>query len=475
MAAQFRTEQDSLGAVLTPRESLYGAQTVRAIHNYPISGLRAHPQLIRSFAMVKYAAAYANRALGLLDKVRSSAIMQAAQELMDGEWNSEIVVDVFQAGAGVSLHMNVNEVLANRANQILGKPLGSYSPVHPNDHVNYGQSTNDVFPTAMRLATLLNLESLYPVLASAARSFQLKAKEFDSVVKAGRTHMQDAVPIRLGQEFAAYGQALAQAEKAIALAAESLRDLGLGGSAVGTGLNTHPEYRRKAITCLEEISGQKLRPAEDLRWAMQSNAPIAQVSSSLRNLALELLRITNDLRLLSSGPNTGLGEISLPALQPGSSIMPGKVNPVLPEMMAMICFQVIGGDTALGLAAQAGQLELNVMMPTMAFNILSNITWMGNGLRQLDWSCIRGITADKERCADLAGRTVALATALNPILGYAKTAEIVKEAISTGGSVLSLVEQSKLIDPKRIEELLNPYAMTEPKTPEAGEERRTGT
>jgi aspartate ammonia-lyase len=427
--------------------------------------MRAHPELIRAIAMVKYAAAEANRALGLVDAERANAIMTAAREVIDGKWNAEFVVDVFQAGAGVSFHMNSNEVIANRANEVLGGALGEYARVHPNDHVNYGQSTNDVFPTAMRLATLLNLETLYPVLDALEASFVAKAEEFDSVMKSGRTHMQDAVPVRLGQEFAAYGVAIAKGRKALAMAADSLRELGLGGSAVGTGINTHPEYREKAVANLARISGQRLVPAEDMRWAMQSNACIGEVSAALRGIALEIIRISNDLRLLSSGPNTGLAEIYLPSLQPGSSIMPGKINPVMPELAAMVSFQVIGNDATVGYAVQAGQLELNVMMPAMAYNVLQSITILANMLRVFNERCVAGITANTSRCEFYAQSTVSLATALNPYIGYAKAAELVKESIASGESIISLARKKKLLSEKDIAEILDPARMTEPAPP----------
>ncbi len=335
-----RKEKDSLGEVDVPADALYGAQTSRAVGNFPISGLKASPFLVRALAMVKLAAAEANRELGLISKEQADAIVQAAQEVLDGQHHEWFMVDVFQAGAGVSLHMNTNEVLANRANQIMGEELGSYKKVHPNDHVNYGQSTNDVFPTAMRLSALLALEELYPVLERLAESFAAKAEEFRDVLKAGRTHMQDAVPITLGQEFAAYAVAVKECEAAIRRGSVGLRTLGLGGSAVGTGLNTHPAYREKVVVKLAKIAGVEVHSAYDLRWAMQSCAPMVEVSGALRALALEMIRISNDLRLLSSGPNTGFNEIHLPSLQPGSSIMPGKVNPVLAELTAMVDFRL---------------------------------------------------------------------------------------------------------------------------------------
>ncbi len=460
-----RKEKDSLGHVEVPAAAYYGAQTARAVDNYPISGMRAHPLLVRALGMVKAAAALANKELGLVEAHRADAIVEAAREVIDGKWDKEFVVDVFQAGAGVSLHMNTNEALANRANEILGGKLGEYEHVHPNDHVNYGQSTNDVFPTAMRVGALLALETLYPVLDSLAATCEKKAKEFDGVMKSGRTHMQDAVPIRLGQEFAAYAVAVRKAEKNIRHAGDSLRELGLGGSAVGTGINTHPDYRVKAVANLAKLSGQKLTPAADMRWAMQSNASMGEVSAALRGLALEVIRISNDLRLLASGPNTGLAEIFLPSLQPGSSIMPGKINPVMPELAAMVSFQVIGNDTAVAYAVQAGQLELNVMMPTMAYNVMQSITILANMLRQFDRYCVAGITANKARCEMYAESTVSLATALNPYIGYAKAAEIVKESVASGRSIIELARERKLLSEAEIAEILDPVRMTEPQYP----------
>jgi len=457
-----RTEKDSLGTKEIPAHVYYGIQTARAVENYPISGVHAHPTLIKAFGMIKQAAAEANKELGLLDKKQAKAIVQAAREVQEGKWDDEFVVDVFQAGAGVSFHMNSNEVIANRAVEILGGALGDYGVVHPNDHVNYGQSTNDVFPTGMRLATLLELEKLYPVLDSLIEALDKRGKEFHHILKSGRTHMQDAVPMRLGQEFQAYAGAIRRAKHAIRDASDSLRELGLGGSAVGTGINTDPDYRDKAIRNLSRISGQKLVPVDDMRYAMQSNFPMANVSSTLRNLALEIIRISNDLRLLSSGPNTGFAEINLPALQPGSSIMPGKINPVMPELAAMVSFQVVGYDVAVAMAVQAGQLELNVMMPTMAYSVLQSITILTNMLRQFTDRCIAGITANKKRADFYVQATVSLATALNPYIGYAKAAEIAKEAVATGRSIIEIARDKKLLSEKEIAEILDPARMTEP-------------
>jgi aspartate ammonia-lyase len=474
--SEVRKEKDSLGYVEVPAKAYYGAQTARAVENYPISGMRAHPALIRALGMVKRAAAEANKELGLVDAHRADAIIQASQEVMDGKWTPEFVVDVFQAGAGVSLHMNTNEVIANRANEILGGKLGEYAEVHPNDHVNYGQSTNDVFPTAMRVGTLLALETLYPVLDTLAATFSAKAAEFHGIMKSGRTHMQDAVPMRLGQEFAAYGRAIEKGSTFLRWTSDSLRQLGLGGSAVGTGINTHPDYRAKAVANLAQLSGQRLTPAEDMRWAMQSNACMGEVSAALRGIALEVIRISNDIRMLSSGPNTGFAEIYLPSLQPGSSIMPGKINPVMPELAAMVSFQVVGNDTAVAYAVQAGQLELNVMMPTMAYNVLQSINILANMLRQFNDRCVAGITANPERCNFYAQSTVSLATALNPYIGYAKAAEIVKESVATGESIIKIARSKQLLSEAEIAEILDPVRMTEPQYPlDAAKEREAKT
>lgn len=464
-AGNVRIERDSLGEKAVPAEAYYGVQTVRAIENYPISGLCAHSMLIRAIGMVKKAAALANQELGLLDARRAHAIVQAAEEVIAGKFNDQFVVDVYQSGAGVSFHMNTNEVIANRASEILGGRRGDYAVVHPNDHVNLGQSTNDVFPTAMRLATMLLFEELLSKMERLNRAFALKGQEFDYILKAGRTHMRDAVPIRLGQEFAAYGVAVARCQEQLRYAQDTLHEVGLGGTAVGTGLNTPPRYQSLVVKYLSEISGQKLIPAKDMRYAMQSNLAMSVAASALRNYALELIRISNDLRLLSSGPNTGFGEINLPALHPGSSIMPGKINPVIPELTAMVAFQVVGGDIATALAVQAGQLELNVMMPIMAWNVLHAAEILKNTTQQLAAACVEGITANEEKCRQHAQSTVALATALNPYIGYAKAAEIAQEAVRTGRLITDIALERKLLDEKQLREILDPCRMTEPGLP----------
>src|SRR5215469_15313694 len=458
-----RTEKDSLGFKEVPSDVYYGIQTARALENYPISGLRAHVTLIRAIAMIKEAAAAANRDLGLVDAKTADSIITAAKEIQEGKWHEHFVVDVYQAGAGVSFHMNTNEVVANRASELLGGKLGEYKHAHPNDHVNYGQSTNDVFPTAMRLATLLELQRLYAALDALTIELNNKGTEFHHVLKSGRTHLMDAVPMRLGQEFTAYAGAIRRARRSIQEQGELLREIGLGGSAVGTGINTHPDYREKAIANLARISGEKLVSVDDMRYAMQSNLAMSSVSSAMRNLALEVVRISNDLRLLSSGPNTGLAEINLPALQPGSSIMPGKINPVMAELAGMVSFQVVGYDTAVALAVQAGQLELNVMMPTMAHSVLTSITIMTNMLRQLTEFCIKGVTANEKRCEFYAQSTVSLATALNPYIGYSKAAEIAKESIATGKTIIEIAREKGWLSEEQIREILDPESMTEPR------------
>ena len=460
-----RVEKDSLGRLEVPASAYYGIQTQRAIDNYRISGYRAHPQLVRAVGMIKKAAAMANRELKLLDAKRSGAIVKAADEVIVGKWNDQFVVDVYQAGAGVSFHMNANEVIANRAIELLGGKRGDYDICHPNDHVNFGQSTNDVFPTAMRLAALLLFDQVLESLGIVEQSFAKKGKAFDTILKSGRTHMMDAVPIRLGQEFSAYATAMRRCAAVLRQAQELLCEVGLGGSAVGTGVNTHPKYQKLVVKHLSKISSRALKPSDDLRYAMQSNLAMSVASAALRNLALELIRITNDLRLLSSGPNTGLAEIVLPSLQPGSSIMPGKINPVMAELTAMVGFQAVAADIATAMAVQAGQLELNAMMPAMAWNVLHSAEILKNTMRVLATKCVDGITANEERCRYYANATISIAAALNPYIGYAAAAEIAKESIKTGRTVTEIALERKLVDEKTMREILDPRRMTEPAAP----------
>lgn len=429
-----RTESDSLGEVLVPAEALYGAQTMRAAMNFRVSGLRAWRAFIWGQATIKRAAAEVNQNLGLLDAERAMAIAEAAEEVRSGKWDDQFIVDPFQAGAGTSHNMNANEVIANRATLLLGGALGEYR-VHPNDHVNMSQSTNDTIPTAIRMGCLWRLDELLQAVDDLSSALAERAETFDDVLKSGRTHLQDAVPVRLGQEFGAYAIAVARDSQRIRRAAEGMRRLGIGGTATGTGLNAHPEYHLRMVTRLNELSGLELTRSDNLFESMQSMADMVDFSASLRTLALTLVRVANDIRLLASGPATGLNEIHLPAVQPGSSIMPGKVNPVMAEMLDMAMFHVIGGDTTVSLAAQAGQLELNVMMPVIAHNLFEMMQVMIGSIRSFTEKCVRGIEANREQAAAWLEKNAIVVTALNPLIGYAAGADLVKEALAHGESV----------------------------------------
>ncbi|NIM89794.1 MAG: aspartate ammonia-lyase [Candidatus Aminicenantes bacterium] len=466
MSEKTRFEEDSLGKLPVHEGAYYGIQTLRAAQNFPISGLKAAPELVEAVVQIKKAAARVNSELGRLEKDKAQAIIKACDEILAGRLRDQFLVDVFQMGAGTSFHMNCNEVIANRAEEMMGGKKGEYRLIHPIDQVNMGQSTNDVYPTAMRLALLSRLRDLfYPASKAIEEAFTAKGKEFDNILKSGRTHLQDAAPIRLGQEFTAYGRALSKARGFLEKAALSLLELGIGGSAVGTGLNTSPEYSDLMAKCLSEQTKFDLVKSEDLREAMQSMRPLAEVSAALRNIALEMNRIANDLRLLSSGPKTGLAEIILPPVAPGSSAMPGKVNPSMLEMMNMVCFQVIGCDLAVSTAVQAGQLELNVMMPVIAFNLSFMIQILGNSFREVKTRCIDGIQADDERCRRYAESSLGLVTALSPYIGYSKAAEVAIEALKTGKSLTEVVEERGLLNKERLREILDPAKMTEPGTP----------
>ena len=460
-----RIERDSLGDVEVPNDALYGAQTARAIRNFPITGLRPHPTLVRATVLVKRAAAETNRDLEQLDAERANAIIAAAERVLAGEFLDHWRVDPIQAGAGTSHNMNTNEVLANLANEALGGKRGEYKPVHPNDHVNMAQSTNDVFPTAMRIAGLMQLKELYPVLERLQDALAAKGREFDRVIKSGRTHMQDAVPIRLGQEFTAYSVTIGKMRKKIERAAESLLELNIGATAAGTGLNSDPRYQKEVVAKLAELSGFPLQTAGHLVEMTQSQAAIAETHGSLKLLALELTRIANDLRLMSSGPQTGFAEIVLPPVQPGSSIMPGKVNPVMAEMLNMACFQVIGNDTTITMAVQAGQLELNVMMPVMAFDLLMSIDILKNAVGVFIEYCIEGITANVERCQELVENSMGLATALNPYIGYSAAAKVTQESFKTGKPIRQVVQEMGIMSDEELDRVLDPVAMTEPGIP----------
>ncbi len=483
MAAEFRREHDSLGEVSVPAGVYWGAQTARAQENFPVSGLAPHPAFVRAMLQIKRAAAMANMETGRLSPRLGEAITQAAIEALaqippvplaappggaaadapdlSGQW----VVDPYQAGAGTSHNMNTNEVLANRAAEILGGERGSYQLVHPNDHVNMAQSTNDTVPTALRLIGLELGTRLVRTLARCSAVFADKAREFDDILKTGRTHLQDAVPIRLGQEFAAYGRSVEHGARRIAQSMEILREIGLGGTAVGTGLNAEPAYLPAVVRHLGAGTGQPLREAPDRCQAMQSMGDVAALSAACRTLALDLNKIANDLRLMASGPRTGLGEIVLPAVQPGSSIMPGKVNPVLCEMLNMVCYQVIGHDTTIAMASEAGQLELNVMMPVIAHNLAWELTILEGGVAAFTERCLVGIRADAERCRHWLERSAALSTALAPKIGYEAAAKLTHDMLASGRGIGELAVERGLVDAAALKALLDPEAMTSPGVP----------
>jgi len=456
-----RIEKDTLGSVKLPGDVYFGIQTKRAVNNFPISGLKLPRRFIKAQGIVKLAAARANGLLGLLDKKLSRAIEKAALEVIKGLHDSQFVVDVYQAGAGTSQNMNANEVIANRAIEILGGEKGDYGIVHPNDHVNMAQSTNDTIPTSMYISAFEAVrEDLLPALKGLHRSLAHKSKEFDGVVKAGRTHLQDAVPIRLGQEFSGYAEAVWNDIQRIKNASNSLLYLPIGGNAVGTGINAHPRFRNYVIREIRKITGIKFKSSRNLFEGIQNVNPALELSASLRGLSVTLIKIANDIRLLSSGPRTGLAEIKLPAVQPGSSIMPGKVNPVMAEMLNMVCFQVIGNDTTITYATQASQLELNVMMPVIAYNLLFSIEILANAVNAFTEKCIRGIKVDVERCRKFAETTVAMATALSPIVGYASAAEISREAYRTGKTVKQVAVERGILKKAQADEMLDPRRLT---------------
>jgi len=471
--SEYRIEKDSLGEVRLPKDALYAAQTQRAVENFPISSLKQYRAFIWGMAIIKRAAAAVNTDLGLFKdhKVNgksisgneiSQAIMQSADEVIAGRWDDQFVVDPMQAGAGTSHNMNTNEVVANRANQLLGFALDDpKKPVHPNDHVNMAQSTNDTIPTALRLGCLWRLNELTEVLDELGAAFRTKAKEFDGIVKSGRTHLQDAVPVRLGQEFGAYARALERDTDKLVESATGLRRLGIGGTATGTGLNAHPEYHVRMVKKLEEFSGLELETSDDLFESMQSLQDVVHFSGALRTLAQDVTRIANDLRLLASGPSTGLAEITLPAVQPGSSIMPGKVNPSIIEMVNQVMYHVIGNDLAVMMCGQAGQLELNVMMPIMGYNIFQSMDVMINALRVFRVKAVDGIIANKDKAESWLAKNAILVTALNPVIGYENGAKVAKEAMSTGKTIREVVLEHSLLPEADVDRLLDVRRMTD--------------
>jgi fumarate hydratase class II len=464
----YRVEKDSLGEKQVPAEAYYGIQTQRAVENFPITGFRPWPVFVEATVMIKKAAAEANRDLGRLAPEKAELIIRVADEILAGGLRDQFVVDPIQAGAGTSHNMNANEVIANRAAELLGEPRGAYKTVHPNDHVNMAQSTNDVIPTAMRLAALLALPGLYAALDALAAALEAKAAEFDPIVKSGRTHLQDAAPVRLGQEFGAYAAAVRRSKAGIEEAAERCKVLGIGGTAVGTGLNAGPDYPAKVVAYLNRYTGLGLSSNPNLFHAMQDQTPVLDLSAAVRSLAVTLIRIANDFRLMSSGPTSGIDEIRLPPVQPGSSIMPGKVNPVMAEMLNMACFQVVGNDTAVMMGAQAGQFELNVMMPGMAWAVLFSIRILANAVDVFTRFCVSGVTANPEKCAYWLSRNPIVATALNPVLGYAKVAELVKESLKTNRPIGDVIVEQGLLSREETDRLLDAAALTEPTGTGAG-------
>ena len=460
-----RVERDPLGELHVPAEAYYGVQTQRAVENFPISGLKAPAALVTATVLIKQACARANGALGRLDREVADAIVAAAEDIVSGQLRDQFVVDVYQAGAGTSHNMNTNEVLANRAGERLGQPRGAYTRVHPNDHVNMGQSTNDVFPTATRLSLLLILPDALASATRLADTLDEKAATFAQVLKTGRTHLQDAVPITLGQEFGGYAANVRHAVQELEHAAKSLHELNLGATALGTGLNAGDDFTRAAIENLAAVTRLPLTPARNKFRVTQSMGDVLAYSGALRRLAVEVDKIASDLRLLASGPRAGLSEVILPAVQPGSSIMPGKVNPSVPEMVNQVCQQVFGCDAAILASSAAGQLDLNVMMPVMAWNALHATTILGNAMRVLADRCVAGIAADEARCRELLDRSTAVATALSPYIGYAQTADIAKTSVKTGRSIADIVRERKLLRDDQLDAILSPDAMTTPGIP----------
>ena len=462
MKTRIRVEKDSLGEIEIPDEAYYGVQTLRAVHNFPVSTWGAHPVSIEAYVYIKKAAAITNMECGILDKKIAAAIVKASDEILSGKHRNQFVVDVYQAGAGTSHNMNANEVIANRAIELLGGKRGDYKLVSPNDHVNMAQSTNDTFPTAMRIASLIMLYRLLPVIKKFKKTLDKKTKEFDKVIKSGRTHLQDAAPITLGQEFSGYAEIVSKHYELIKSSEKHLSELGIGGTAVGTGLNTPVKYRSLMAKNLSIVTGLKLKPTRNYFEAMQSMLPFTELSSAINNFALDMTKIANDLRLLASGPTTGFAEILMPAVQPGSSIMPGKVNPSMAEMMNQVLYQVMGNNHTIMMCSQAGQLELNVMMPVMLFNIVWMMEILKNALNVFDDKCVAGLVADKKKCREYAEKSISIVTALNPIIGYARAAEIAKEAVKTHRSIMDVIREKNIMDEKKLAKVLDLMKLTKP-------------
>lgn len=458
----FRIEKDFLGEKKVPIDAYYGVQTMRAVENFPITGYQIDEALIRAMAMVKKASAYANAEIGQLDRNVANAIMAAAGEVIDGKLHDQFIVDPIQGGAGTSINMNTNEVLANRALELLGEVKGNYKMISPNSHVNMAQSTNDAFPTAIHLSTLMTLETLMKVMEELHYEFMKKANEFDGIIKMGRTHLQDAVPILLSQEFEAYARVLRRDIKRIKATRTNLYEVNMGATAVGTGLNAEPEYIEKAVKFLAELTGFPIKGSEDLVDGTQNTDAYIEVSAALKICMLNMSKIANDLRMMTSGPRCGLGEINLPARQPGSSIMPGKVNPVMAEVLNQSAFQVVGNDLTISMASEAGQFELNVMEPVIVFNLLQSIKIMKNVFTVFREHCISGITANKDRLEAYVNNSVGVITAINPHVGYETAASIAKEAIDSNRPVREIVLEREVLTASELDMILHPFEMTNP-------------
>jgi fumarate hydratase class II len=457
----FRIEKDSMGEMVVPGDALWGPQTQRAVENFPISGYRFSRGFIRAIGMVKYAAAAANMELQLLETKIGEAILQAAQEVMKGKWDDQFVVDIFQTGSGTSTNMNANEVIANRANFLLGGTIGSNTPVHPNDHVNMGQSSNDVIPACLHISAVETLkDQLLPALTHLQQELDNKARDFDSIVKIGRTHLQDATPVRLGQEFSGYSSMVAHGIRRIEKNLDHLLELALGGTAVGTGINAHPDHARLAIKEISRKAGCEFREADNHFEAQGARDAIVELSGSLKTLAVSLIKIANDIKWMGAGPYGSLGELNIPPVQPGSSIMPGKVNPVMAEALNQVCAQVIGNDAVITISGLSGNFELNVMMPVMAHNLLSSMELLTNGVKVFKEKCIIGLTVNEERCKELVEKSLAMVTALNPYIGYDKAAEIAKEAYRTKRSLREVILEKQIMSEEKLNEVLEPYSMT---------------
>jgi fumarate hydratase class II len=459
----YRIERDSMGPVRVPKEAYYGPQTQRAIENFSVSGWRFGREFLYALGLIKYASAKTNGELGLLGKRITRAIEQASQEVMEGRWDKQFVVDIFQTGSGTSTNMNANEVIANRANEILGSKRGTYRPVHPNDHVNLGQSSNDVFPSTIHIASVFLLQQkLLPALSDLHEALKDKGREFHSILKIGRTHLQDATPIRLGQEFGGYARQVKLGIHRIQNAMKSLSELPLGGTAVGTGINTHPLFAKKVIAMTNKKIGYRFSEAIDHFEAQGAKDALVEMSGTLKTVAVSLIKVANDIRWLGSGPRCGIGEIHLQDTQPGSSIMPGKVNPVIPESLIQVCAQVIGNDSAIVLAGLSGNFELNVMMPLIAYNLLQSIHLLANAVNNFSKRCIKGLKADRKRCEEMIEKSLALATALTPKIGYEEAARIAKKAYVQNKTIRQIVEEERLFSKEELNLLLDPRSMISP-------------